>query len=64
MEINPFDQPDVQRSKDRTNTLLGDHHLSGRLPIVETGKIEQLVKHTRPGDYISIQAFLEKLALA
>lgn len=58
MEINPFDQPDVQRSKDRTNTLLGDHHLSGRLPIVETGKIEQLVKHTRPGDYISIQAFL------
>ena len=33
LEINPFDQPNVQQAKDATNVLLGDYKSNGRLPI-------------------------------
>jgi hypothetical protein len=35
MEINPFDEPNVQQAKDATRVLLDSYHSSGRLPIPE-----------------------------
>lgn len=32
LEINPFDQPNVQESKDNTNELLGEFKKNGKLP--------------------------------
>jgi hypothetical protein len=33
LEINPFDQPNVQQAKDATNGLLAEYKTKGRLPI-------------------------------
>ena len=33
LEINPFDQPNVQQAKDATNVLLAEYKTKGRLPI-------------------------------
>jgi glucose-6-phosphate isomerase len=33
LEINPFDQPNVQQAKDATNGLLAEYRTKGRLPI-------------------------------
>ena len=35
MEINPFDEPNVQQAKDATRALLDSYQQSGRLPIPE-----------------------------
>jgi phosphoglucose isomerase-like protein len=57
--INPFDQPDVQSAKDRTNALL-----SGHVPVTVTeprseGTVDGLLAEARPGRYIAIQAFID-----
>jgi len=54
--INPFDQPDVQAAKDRTNQVLA----SGEEPRLEPeGSIDELLEQARPGDYVCVQAFVE-----
>jgi transaldolase/glucose-6-phosphate isomerase len=55
--INPFDQPNVQEAKDRTNAILG----SGKEPDVDPeGSVEELMQQARPGEnYICIQAFVD-----
>jgi transaldolase/glucose-6-phosphate isomerase len=54
--INPFDQPDVQAAKDRTNEVLS----AGGEPDVEPrGSLEELFAQARPGDYVAIQAFVD-----
>ena len=56
LEINPFDQPDVQAAKDKTNEVLA----TGAEPSVEPeGSIDALVAQAREGDYACIQAFVE-----
>jgi transaldolase/glucose-6-phosphate isomerase len=56
LEINPFDQPDVQAAKDRTNEVLA----AGREPDVEPkGSLDELLAQARPGDYVAIQAFID-----
>jgi transaldolase / glucose-6-phosphate isomerase len=56
LEINPFDQPDVQAAKDRTNEVLS----AGGEPDVEPrGSLEELFAQARPGDYVAIQAFVD-----
>ncbi|MDQ5857772.1 MAG: hypothetical protein M3542_05785, partial [Acidobacteriota bacterium] len=57
--INPFDQPNVQEAKDRTNEIL-----SGGLPRQETaepvdaGALGQLLDTLSPGDYFAVNAYL------
>ncbi len=53
--INPFDQPDVQAAKDKTNEVLaqGDPDVSPR------GSLDELLAQARPGDYVAIQAFVD-----
>ena len=54
--INPFDQPNVQAAKDRTNEVLA----AGGDPDVEPrGSLDELLAQPRPGDYVAIQAFVD-----
>jgi transaldolase / glucose-6-phosphate isomerase len=56
LEINPFDQPDVQAAKDKTNEVLA----TGKEPALELeGSIDELLAEAREGDYFCIQAFVE-----
>jgi transaldolase/glucose-6-phosphate isomerase len=55
LEINPFDQPDVQAAKDKTKEVLA----SGSAPDVEpVGSAEELFAQANAGDYVCIQAFV------
>jgi transaldolase/glucose-6-phosphate isomerase len=55
--INPFDQPNVQEAKDRTNAILE----SGKAPDVDPeGSVDELLQQARPGEnYVCIQAFID-----
>ena len=56
LEINPFDQPDVQAAKDKTNEVLA----TGDEPQVELdGSIESLLAQAHERDYVCVQAFIE-----
>src|SRR5204863_2399784 len=56
LEINPFDQPNVQEAKDRTKEVLD----SGEEPQLEPESTpDVLFAQARPGDYISLQAFVD-----
>jgi transaldolase / glucose-6-phosphate isomerase len=53
--INPFDQPDVQAAKDKTNEVLA----GGDVELEREGSWEELVAGAAPPDYICIQAFVD-----
>ena len=54
--INPFDQPNVQAAKDKTNEVLG----AGGEPDVEPrGSLDELLAQAEPGDYVAVQAFVD-----
>jgi hypothetical protein len=56
LEINPFDQPNVQEAKDRTGALLE----SGEEPRLDPEHSpDALFAQARPGDYVCLQAFVE-----
>jgi glucose-6-phosphate isomerase len=56
LDINPFDQPDVQAAKDKTNEVLA----TGKEPELEPeGSIEELLAHAQEGDYLCVQAFVD-----
>jgi hypothetical protein len=53
--INPFDQPDVQAAKDKTNEVLA----AGDVELEPESSMEELLAQAQPGDYVCIQAFIE-----
>jgi glucose-6-phosphate isomerase len=56
LAINPFDQPDVQAAKDKTNEVLA----SGEEPELEpAGSLDELLERAEPPNYIAIQAFID-----
>jgi glucose-6-phosphate isomerase len=56
LEINPFDQPDVQAAKDKTNDVLD----SGAEPKLELeGSVDELLAQAKERDYVCVQAFVE-----
>ncbi|HSS72285.1 MAG TPA: hypothetical protein VLK53_01850, partial [Gaiellaceae bacterium] len=55
LEINPFDQPNVQEAKDRTSTILA----AGESPEIEPLPADGLIAQAREGDYVAIQAFVD-----
>jgi len=56
LEINPFDQPDVQAAKDKTAEVLA----TGQDPSLGLeGSIDELLAQRREGDYVCVQAFVE-----
>jgi glucose-6-phosphate isomerase len=55
LQINPFDQPDVQAAKDKTNEVLA----SKDDPELEPeGSLEELVGEAQERDYFCVQAFI------
>ena len=68
--IDPFDQPDVALNKDITQHLLAEFVAKGKLP--ERGALAKksewadslagLLKRVKPGNYVAIQAYIEKSA--
>jgi phosphoglucose isomerase-like protein len=55
LEINPFDQPDVQAAKDKTNEVLA----TGEEPELEPeSSVEELLAQAQEGDYVCVQAFV------
>ena len=57
LEIDPFDQPNVQEAKDRTSQILSGQG-RGTVPGPE-GTVEGLLEQTEPGDYVAIQSFVD-----
>ena len=55
LEINPFDQPDVQTAKDKTNEVLATGQ-EPELPV--DGSVEELLAQAKDGDYVCVQAFV------
>jgi hypothetical protein len=53
--INPFDQPDVQAAKDRTNAVLE----SGDAELEAVSSPDELFAQAVEGDYVCIQAFVD-----
>jgi hypothetical protein len=56
--INPFNQPDVQAAKDRTNEVLE----RGDVELNREGSADELFAQAREGDYVCIQAFVDPTA--
>ena len=54
LDINPFDQPDVDAAKDATNRVLAEG-----LPDIATVPLSELTDQVRPGDYLAIQAYVD-----
>jgi glucose-6-phosphate isomerase len=58
LEINPFDQPDVQAAKDKTKEVLA----SGDDPRLEpVGSLDELLEQAEPPSYVVIQAFIDPM---
>ena len=55
LDINPFDQPDVQSAKDATKKVLA----SGSLPKVDTQALSEVLE-AGPPSYLGIQAYLPR----
>jgi hypothetical protein len=53
--IDPFDQPDVQAAKDKTNEVLA----RGEPDVSPRGSLDELLGQAREGDYVCIQAFVD-----
>jgi hypothetical protein len=60
--INPFDQPNVQEAKDRTNEILaGESTVDSRQSTgVDRQDLRALLDSVRPGDYFAITAYLHE----
>ncbi|MGE0643396.1 MAG: glucose-6-phosphate isomerase [Nitrospira sp.] len=59
--IHPFDQPNVQESKDNTNRVLDAYQSTGRLPDQAAtdpkGVAQAIAGHLQPGTYVSVLAY-------
>lgn len=59
LSVQPFDQPNVQASKEQTVAVLEEIESTGELPKTDpTGSIEDLLRQARTGDYLAIMAYV------
>ena len=70
--VNPFDQPNVQESKDNTKSLLAEFTEKGtmagaggpagkRISVSETDAIASLLASVKPGDYVALTQYFGEL---
>jgi transaldolase / glucose-6-phosphate isomerase len=62
LEINPFDQPNVQQAKDATNRVLAGFEQTGELPAVPAaseGELRELLLGGGVGSYIALMGYLQ-----
>jgi hypothetical protein len=62
--INPFDQPNVESAKVQARGMIAEYKEKGALPAVEsaplTGEaINGFLAQAQPGDYVSLQAYVQ-----
>ena len=58
--VQPFDQPNVQASKEQTLEVLEEIETTGAVPETgPTGSIEDLLLQARTGDYLAIMAYVQ-----
>jgi transaldolase/glucose-6-phosphate isomerase len=58
LEINPFDQPNVQEAKDNTKRVLE----SGAIEVDEPGSIAEVLSGAAPPDYVAIMGYVQPTA--
>jgi transaldolase/glucose-6-phosphate isomerase len=59
LELNPFDQPDVEAAKVATRALMARFEETGELPRPPAGgELKDLLSTLEPGDYFAINAFV------
>ncbi len=56
LQINPFDEPNVQEAKDATGKILSGNSQ----PVPALPPLADLLSQVSPGDYIALQAFLPR----
>jgi transaldolase / glucose-6-phosphate isomerase len=57
--INPFDQPDVQAAKDKTNAVLSGRDSGSDPKPGPEGALDNLLAEAGPGRYVAVQAFID-----
>ena len=65
LEINPFDQPNVQQAKDATNRVLAEYERSHELPELadaDAPALDQLLGEAAPPQYVAIMGYLRPTA--
>jgi glucose-6-phosphate isomerase/transaldolase/glucose-6-phosphate isomerase len=61
LDINAFDQPNVQAAKDATVRVLKEYQTSGRLPEVDAGySLPELLAQASAGRYLAIMAYIRQ----
>ena len=59
LDINPFNQPQVQKSKDNTNEIIEYFTVKGRLPPTSsTLSLSELISHIKNDGYVAILPFV------
>jgi len=57
--VHPFDQPNVQGAKDKTDLVLEQFTTTGHLPSIKAAEaLENLLAKAKSGDYLAILAYL------
>jgi transaldolase / glucose-6-phosphate isomerase len=62
LQINPFDQPNVQQAKDATKRVLAGFEASHRLPSLtdaDTAALRSLLLDAAPPEYVAIMAYVQ-----
>jgi glucose-6-phosphate isomerase len=62
LQINPFDQPNVQQAKDATKRVLDGYEQSGELPEVPTAgeqELRELLLGASPPAYVALMGYLQ-----
>jgi glucose-6-phosphate isomerase/transaldolase/glucose-6-phosphate isomerase len=60
LEVQPFDQPNVEDAKRRTKEVLRAVVEGGALPeLAATGTLGDLINAAQPGDFLAIMAYLD-----
>jgi transaldolase/glucose-6-phosphate isomerase len=67
LEINPFDQPNVESAKVRAREMMSAYSETGTLPddraeAPEGRVLEEFLSQAGPGDYVAIQAYVHPCA--
>jgi len=62
LEINPFDQPNVQQAKDATNRVLSGYEAEHELPEIadaDDAALRALLRDAAPPSYVAIMGYLQ-----
>jgi glucose-6-phosphate isomerase len=65
LQINPFDQPNVQQAKDATKRVLADYEARHELPQVaaaDEAALRSMLLDSTPPDYVAIMAYAQPSA--